>query len=148
MAEGANFNWSIALLPRDRDDAVIDVYGASLSVFKGEPDKQLASWLFIKWLSEADQQAKWSRGTNYFPTRKSVANKLTQYFSENPQYEKAFGFLENTWAIEPAVAAYDECRNEINTMMNAVVTGKDVDTWLADTLTKCNEILEENAPKK
>jgi multiple sugar transport system substrate-binding protein/sn-glycerol 3-phosphate transport system substrate-binding protein len=147
VAEGANFDWSIALLPRDRDDPVIDVYGASLSVFKSDPDRQLASWLFLKWLAEAQQQARWSRGTNYFPTRQSVANEMTQYFSENPQYEKAFHFLENAWAIEPGVAAYDECRAEINAMLNAVVAGEDVDQWLSDTLGECNKILEWLAPE-
>lgn len=147
VSEGANFNWSIALLPRDRDDAVIDVYGASISVFKSTPEKQLASWLFLKWLSEAEQQARWSRGTNYFPTRQSAANEMTQYFSENPQYEKAFRFLDNTWAIEPGVVAYDECRTEIDNMLNAVAAGESVEQWLSDTLEKCNEILEEYAPQ-
>lgn len=147
VAEGANFNWSIALLPRERDDPVIDVYGASMSAFKSEPEKQLAAWLFLKWVSEPDQQAKWSRGTNYFPTRKSVASEMSQYLAENPQYEKAFGFLENTWAIEPGVAAYDECRNEIGEMLNAVLAGEDVDQWLSDTLEECNQILTDAAPQ-
>ena len=101
---------------------MIDVYGASLSVFKSTPERQLAAWLFLKWLAEPEQQAKWSRGTNYFPTRKSVA-------------------------AEPGVAAYDECRNEIGEMLNAVAAGEDVDKWLSETLNECNTILKEAAPQ-
>ena len=146
VAEGEGFNWSIAPLPTSLDAPRPDIYGASLSIFKTTPEKQLAAWLFIKWFTEPEQQARWARASNYFPVRASAADLLSDYFAENPQYEKAFGFLQYNPAIEPGVAGYDECRDAIGDMLNAVANGEDTATWMADTVSDCNAFLEEAAP--
>jgi len=147
VAEGAGFEWSIAPLPTSLDTPKVDIYGASLSIFRSTPEEQLAAWLFIKWFAEPEQQARWAQASNYFPVRRSAAEMLTDYFAENPQYEKAFSFLGYDIVIEPGVAGYDECRDEIGEMLNAVAGGEDPATWLADTLEECNAFLEEAAPQ-
>jgi multiple sugar transport system substrate-binding protein/sn-glycerol 3-phosphate transport system substrate-binding protein len=137
IAEAADFNWSISTLPTTLETPRVNIYGASLSILRTTPEKQLASWLFIRWLTEPEQSARWSRNSNYFPVRESAANDLTDYFSENPQYEKAFGFLNHDMAIEPGVAGYHECRNSIEDMLEAVANKGDPVTRLADTLEEC-----------
>ncbi len=146
VAEGAGFNWSISPIPTALDAPHPDIYGASLSIFQTTPEKQLAAWLFIKWFTEPEQQARWARASNYFPVRASAADLLTDYFAENPQYEKAFSFLTYEPAIEPGVAGYDECRDAIGDMLGAVANGEDAATWLADTVSECNTFLQEAAP--
>ncbi|HIQ02376.1 MAG TPA: extracellular solute-binding protein, partial [Anaerolineales bacterium] len=146
VAEGAGFNWSIAPIPTSLDAPKVNIYGASLSIFRTTPEKQLAAWLFIKWFTEPEQQARWARASNYFPVRASAADLLGDYFAENPQYEKAFSFLGYDIAIEPGVAGYDECRDAIGDMMGAVASGEDPATWLADTVEECNVFLGEAAP--
>jgi multiple sugar transport system substrate-binding protein/sn-glycerol 3-phosphate transport system substrate-binding protein len=147
VSEGGGFAWSISTMPTTLDTPRVDIYGASLSIMHTTPEKQLASWLFIKWLTEPEQSARWSRASNYFPVRQSVAAELADYFAENPQYEKAFGFLGYDLTIEPGVIAYDECRDLINTMMDAVATtDADPATLLADALEECNAFLAELAP--
>ncbi|NIM94745.1 MAG: extracellular solute-binding protein [Anaerolineales bacterium] len=141
--EGAGFTWSISTLPTTLETPRVNIYGASLSIMRTTPEEQLAAWLFIKWLTEPEQSALWSRGTNYFPVRESAAQELTEYFSENPQFEKAFGFLDYDIAIEPGVATYDECRDLISEMLEAVALGDDPATWLADTIAECNAFLAE-----
>ncbi len=146
VAEGAGFNWSIAPIPSDLDSPRPDIYGASLSIFKTTPEKQLAAWLFIKWFTEPEQQARWARASNYFPVRASAADLLSDYFAENPQYEKAFSFLSYEPAIEPGLAGYDECRDVIGDMLQAVAAGDDPATLLSNTVEECNAFLEEAAP--
>jgi multiple sugar transport system substrate-binding protein/sn-glycerol 3-phosphate transport system substrate-binding protein len=147
VEEGADFNWSISTLPADLDSPRVNIYGASLSILRTSPEKQLASWLFIKWLTEPEQSAHWSRTTNYFPVRKSVAVELGDYFEENPQYEKAFGFLSNDMVIEPRTASYQECRDAISEMLDTVIGGGDPALSLTNSLEECNILMEEIAPE-
>jgi multiple sugar transport system substrate-binding protein/sn-glycerol 3-phosphate transport system substrate-binding protein len=147
VAEGGGFNWSISTMPTTLDTPRVNIYGASLSILRTAPEKQLAAWLFIKWLTEPEQSAHWARATNYFPVRQSAADELSDYFAENPQYQKAFGFLGHDIAIEPGVVAYDECRDGIGEMLDAMAAGGDPSTWLADTLAECNAFMQEIAPK-
>ena len=147
VAEGADFNWSISAMPTTLDSPRVNIYGASLSIMRTLPEKQLASWLFIKWLTEPEQSARWTRATNYFPVRRSAADGLTDYFAENPQFEKAFGLLGHDIAIEPGLFGYDECRDMIGEMLNAVAAGGDPKTWLDTTVKECNAFMQVVEPK-
>ncbi len=147
VAEGAGFNWSVAPMPTSLDAPRANIYGASVSVFRTTPEAQLASWLFIKWFSEPEQQARWAHASNYFPVRASAADLLADYFAAAPQFQQAFGFLSYDLAIEPGVAGYDECRDAIENMMVATANGEDAATWLADTVEDCNTYLAEAAPQ-
>jgi multiple sugar transport system substrate-binding protein len=137
------FNWSVSTLPTTLNKARVNIYGASLSIFRSTQEKQLAAWLFIKWLTEPEQSARWTRASDYFPVRQSAADGLGAYFDANPQFAKAFGLLGNDIAIEPGVVGYDECRNLIGQMLNAVVAGEDPAVCLAKTVQECNEFLRE-----
>ena len=94
--EAGQFDWSVAPLPHTTSKPQINVYGASVSVPKTTPEQQLAAWLFIRWFTEPEQQVRWVETSNYFPVRKSVANNLGSYFSNNPNYEVAFNALKNS----------------------------------------------------
>ncbi|HEY68832.1 MAG TPA: ABC transporter substrate-binding protein [Thermoflexia bacterium] len=144
--EGAGFSWSVNPPPHTTPKPRLNIYGASLSIFKSTPEEQLAAWLFLKWLSEPEQQAKWASGTGYFPTRQSAADLLADYFEEHPIYKKAFTFMSMDYGIESPVAGYDECRDAIAEMLVAVMEGEDAQMQLDATVEQCNEYLEEAAP--
>lgn len=146
-SEMGAFEWSVAPIPHTTQTPVMDVYGASLSVPKSTPEKQLAAWIFIKWLSSAEQQARWVRASNYFPVRESTASELTDYFKENPQYEDAFNILTTSVTkAEPPFAGYDEVRDAAAAAFNAILDGADIDETLADLDEEANEIHEEASP--
>jgi len=93
-------------------------------VFKTTPEKQLASWLFIRWFAEKDPNVRWAQDANYFPIRRSAAEspEMQAYMEKWPQYKTAFGFLE--WGKgEPVVPAYQDMRGLIGDAITAVVTG-------------------------
>lgn len=144
--EGAGFDWSVAPPPHTTPEPRMNIYGASQSIFVSSPEEQLAAWLFIKWMSEPEQQATWASGTGYFPTRQSAADLLEDYFAENPVYKEAFTFMSYDYGIESPVAGYDECRSAIEEMLTAVLSGEDAQAQLEATVTTCNEYLEEAAP--
>ncbi len=143
VGEGADFSWSVAPLPQVNDEPVINLYGASVSVAAGHtPEQDLATWLFIKYYTSPEVQAKWAQASNYFPVRQSVANNLGDYFEANPAYEKAFAFLKYG-KTEPPVPGYDEVRKMIEQEMAAIVEGEDVVSTLKLATAEANAILAE-----
>jgi multiple sugar transport system substrate-binding protein/sn-glycerol 3-phosphate transport system substrate-binding protein len=136
VAEGANFNWSVAALPHT-GDPVQNIYGASVSIPKSTPERQLAAWIWLKYYTSADPQAAWAQASMYFPTRASVADQMTDFFAANPAYATAFDMLQYGIA-EPNVPGYDFVRDEIEAVMAAIVDDPTLDVTTA--LTDFNEV--------
>jgi ABC-type glycerol-3-phosphate transport system substrate-binding protein len=117
--------------------------GPVFAVFRATPEKQLAAWLFLRWLAEPQQQARWAQAFSTFPIRVSAVDMMEGYLAENPQYEKALGLLQLKAAIEPGVIGYGECRNAVEEMLLAVARRGEPGVWLANTADACNASLEE-----
>lgn len=143
VADGYGGNWAVAPLPHTTADPVQNIYGASVSIPVTTPEQQLAAWLFVKYYTSADVQAGWARASNYFPVRESVADGLTDYFAENPQYEAAFNLLEYGKA-EPPVGSYDLVRGLIADALVQVADGADVTETVTALQEEATELLEES----
>ena len=142
VEEGANFAWSVDALPHVTPDPVMNLYGASISIPKTTPEKELAAWLFLKYFTSPDVQATWVKASNYFPVRKSVAENLSDYFEENPQYAKAFGLLPYA-KTEPPVPGYDFVRDLVREAMAAIADGADIQSTLDQLNQEANDILAD-----
>ena len=139
---GTGFEWSIAPLPHGDGPPVVNVYGASVSICRTTPAQQLATWLFLRWFTEPEQQARWVRASNYFPARVSAAAGLRDYFEENKNYEKAYLLLEYGRS-EPALTGYQQVRRLIADAIVEVVDGGRVDQILERLEKRANETLVE-----
>jgi multiple sugar transport system substrate-binding protein len=142
VAEGAGFKWSISHLPTTLPRALMYVQGPCFSLFRSTPEKQLASWLFLKWFTEPEQQVRWVRTFSALPVRISTADLLETYIVENPRYEIALDLLDDEVAVEPGVAGYGACRESIQEMLAAIARQGEPAPWLADTLRECEASLE------
>jgi multiple sugar transport system substrate-binding protein len=138
--DGVGFAWGVTHPPHGEAGPVVNVYGASLAVGRTTPERQLAAWLFVKWFTQAPQQARWVRASNYFPVRKSTAHELQEYFDENPQYCCAYDLLEYGRS-EPSVAGYQQVRRMIEDAMVAVLDGEDMGAVLAALENRANRTL-------
>jgi ABC-type glycerol-3-phosphate transport system substrate-binding protein len=141
IAEAANFDWSLSVLPYTTPEAQVGVYGTGMTILPTTPKEQLAAWLFIRWLAEPEQQARWAQGAGCFPIRRSALDIVEEDVAQYPQYSLASQFLAHQWISEPAVTAFGACRAEIARMIYAVTAGEDVNQWLADTRSLCNQAL-------
>ncbi len=140
---GGGFDWSVAPLPTTRGTPRVYMHGPIFLVLRTTPAQQLAAWLFIKWFTEPDQQARWARALSYFPVRASTADLLQDHFAQSPPYQTAFGLLGYEVAMEPSVAGYDVCREAIREMLTAVVNGGDAAAQLSGAVEKCNASLSD-----
>ncbi len=144
--ETGGFAWSVAPIPYSGATPVQNIYGASTSVAKTDPATQLASWLFLKYWTSPESQAQWATASNYFPTRDSVAEGMSEYFAENTAYATAFDLLQYG-KPEPPVAGYDNIRDVAEeAFIDIIYNGADAATALADLDIQANQILEDSAP--
>jgi ABC-type glycerol-3-phosphate transport system substrate-binding protein len=144
--EAGGFEWTVAPIPYTGSDPVTNIYGASTSIVRTDPATQLASWLFLKYWSEPENQSVWAQSSNYFPARASVADDLSDYFQENEAYGTSFEWLKYGKA-EPPVAGYDNVRDVVEEAAIAIIfDGADIESTLADLDVQANEILAESAP--
>ncbi|MFN2272385.1 MAG: ABC transporter substrate-binding protein [Anaerolineae bacterium] len=142
VAEGAGFNWSISYLPTTLSEPRVSVRGPSFSLFQSTPEKQLAAWLFLKWFTAPEQQARWVRAFGDLSVRSSTADFLQDYIAENPRYDGALSFLDGEVAVEPGVVGYGKCREAMREMLSAIASRGEPAPWLADTVRICDASLE------
>lgn len=89
-----NDEWIALPFPGDERDALV-VYGSSFIVFNSDDETQLASWLFIRWMLSAENQAEWVRSTGLFPLRDSALDLLADYSTDHPQWAEAVEYLSS-----------------------------------------------------
>jgi len=139
---GMAFEWGVAPPPRVGPEPIVNVYGASVSVCRSTPERQVASWLFLKWFTAPAQQARWVRASSYFPVRHSTARELTDLFAANPKYQQVYELLDYG-RTEPSVAGYQPVRRMIGEAMVKVMLGGDVDELLTRLEAEANATLAE-----
>jgi ABC-type glycerol-3-phosphate transport system substrate-binding protein len=93
--KGDKFQWSGAIIPQGPENLktpATTIFGANAIIFKSTPEKQLASWLFLKYFTAKDVTSYWSTASGYLPVRRSAADSefTKKFFAEKPVNRAAF----------------------------------------------------------
>ncbi len=132
----------VIAVPHTTADPVQNIYGADVMITRTTPEQELAAWLFIKWFTTPEVQARWVEASNYFPTRAGTEEFLGDYVSQNPQWGAAAALLPFS-AYEPQLISYQAVRDATSQAFNEIMQGADVQSTL-DGLTKmANETQDE-----
>jgi len=91
---GSNDEWTVLTFPGEEHDAFV-VYGSSFVMFESDDETQLASWLFLRWMLSAENQARWVQSTGLFPLRASTMDLLADYSASHPQWASAVELLSS-----------------------------------------------------
>jgi multiple sugar transport system substrate-binding protein/sn-glycerol 3-phosphate transport system substrate-binding protein len=134
--------WGVTALPHTTADPVQNIYGGDVMIPATTPEIQLAAWIFIKYYTSPEIQAEWVRASNYFPTRASTADLLTDYLEENPVWATAVGLL-SYGSYEPQLISYQSVRDAAEQAFAAIVQGADIQTTLDDLTVEANELQAE-----
>ena len=138
---GLGFRWGVGPLPYEGEAPIANIYGASIAVGRTTPERQLASWLFLKWFTEPKQQARWAQASNYFPVRYSTAAELKPYFAANPRYKVVYDLLRYGKA-EPSIPGYQLVRRIIEETMVEVGQGGDIGRAMSSLQRRANATLD------
>jgi sn-glycerol 3-phosphate transport system substrate-binding protein len=103
------------------------VGGASLYLVEkaAAPEEIAASWDFVRWLNEPEQQATWHEGTGYIPIRTDAAElpQVQELWGERPQYRVPFEQLVEAGAPfgGPVIGNYKDFREAIVTSLERMM---------------------------
>lgn len=131
---GVTADWKIMTFPHTEGNETINAFVPSIIMMPSTPEKQLASWLFLKYLATPEAATQWSTGTGYFNPVPSSAEALkTATFTAAglaPFFNDAnalFGKEGIKVYSSPAISAYSKVRDLISTAIADVTSnGKDV----------------------
>ena len=130
---GVTADWGVSTFPHTDGNEIIQVFVPSIIMMPSTPEKQLASWMFLKYLATPEVASKWSEGTGYFNPVPSTADALkTATFTADglaPYFNAANALISNP-AIKvyssPAISAYSKVRDLMATAIADVTSnGKD-----------------------
>jgi ABC-type glycerol-3-phosphate transport system substrate-binding protein len=102
-SDTADDRWTVAAFPGSHEPSIV-TYGPSYAVLKSGPEKELAAWLFIRWLLDPERQAQWVRVSGLFPLRSAEMPLLADYASAHPQWEAAVDLLADAHPVPPAAS--------------------------------------------
>jgi multiple sugar transport system substrate-binding protein/sn-glycerol 3-phosphate transport system substrate-binding protein len=114
-------NWGVAAIPHTTAEPVQNIYGGDIMVTSTTPEQQLAAWIFAKWFTLPENQARWDEISGYFPTRRDTQQYLEGYIEENPQWGSALDLLEYG-TYEPQLISYQSVRDQAEETFNAVLS--------------------------
>ena len=124
-------NWVNTTTPWTESNQVVQLFVPSAVVVPSTPEQNLASWLFLKYLTSTENQITWTESTAYFPMRISAAEGLSEEFVAGNPYWASVNELIASEDVgiysSPQVLSYGDIRALIATAVADVTTnGMDV----------------------
>jgi multiple sugar transport system substrate-binding protein len=104
-----NDSWTVLPFPSPGAQPVMPVFGPSYTLLPSTPEKQLAAWLFVRWLAQPENQARWIEATDSLPLSGAVQDHLASYRQSHPQWAAAVDALPYAVA-EPALPSWAQVR--------------------------------------
>jgi ABC-type glycerol-3-phosphate transport system substrate-binding protein len=89
---GNSDEWMVLPIPGTNGTALV-TSGSSYTLLQSTPEKQLATWLFVRGLLSPENQAQWVEATGLLPLRFSALDSLEQYRAAHPQWTIAVGYI-------------------------------------------------------
>ena len=81
------------------------VYGSSYVILNSTDEEQLAAWLFVRWLTDNKQDARWVEATHLFPLHTSTIELLGDYEKTHPQWKQAVDVLPEG-SLQPQLTSW------------------------------------------
>jgi ABC-type glycerol-3-phosphate transport system substrate-binding protein len=141
--EAGNFDqWVVLPFPGSTGEAVINAYGPAYAVLESTPEEQLASWLFIKWILQPQNQAQFIEASGYLPVSASALEYLESYAAENPLWAQAVELIPYGQA-EPSLGSWGIARYVFGDAVQELFAPDTRGDQIPALLEKLEEILNE-----
>jgi multiple sugar transport system substrate-binding protein len=101
--------WTVLPFPSPSGEPAITVYGPSYSVATSTPARELAAWLFLKWLLQPNNQARLVAESGALPLSLPAREALQDYAAAHPHWAAAVDLLPLA-RPEPGLPSWDLVR--------------------------------------
>ena len=106
---GSRDRWTVLPFPSAASRPVLEVYGPLYTLLTGSQEQQLAAWLFLRWLSSPDNQARLVQASGALPVSEAALESLEAYAGRYPQWVAALDFLRYA-RVEPSYRSWGQVR--------------------------------------
>jgi ABC-type glycerol-3-phosphate transport system substrate-binding protein len=86
---GSEDEWTVIPYPDSADHPLVLESGPSYFIFTGDANKELAAWLFIRWLIQPEQQIKLDQASWSIPVSQALRSDPARVGITSPQWETA-----------------------------------------------------------
>lgn len=124
---GDRFAWSVARTPQETDEPITQLWGGNHVILaSGDPEQELAAWLFMRWFAGTEAQSIYAARTGYSPAVRSALDTelLSANYEENPQKLAAFENVFVNAEILPPTAAGNAINDMVTGVVEEVVLGR------------------------
>ena len=98
----------------------------SVVIFDSTPETELASWLFLQYLTSPEVQAEWSQYSGYYPTRKDSLLFLKQFREDNPAWASGLYLLGYSRSA-PLVPSWQTVKLAVEDAFEEIITNPEID---------------------
>jgi ABC-type glycerol-3-phosphate transport system substrate-binding protein len=111
--------WTVIPFPGLEGKQTVVAYGPSYALIKSDETRQLAAWLFIRWMLDKDNQFKWVQTTQLYPLRVSVLAAVNETRSASPQWLAAAALIPQAQPA-PETANWHVAKQVLEDAMNGI----------------------------
>jgi len=119
-------DWTIIEFPGVDGGKSVNLFGQYVAITNTNPEREMAAWVFLKYLTSPEVQAKWIEGSAYYPARNDVVPLIGDYIDANPIWSIGLSFLDSGKA-EPAWASWTQVRRDVGDSFAAILQGSEDD---------------------
>ena len=147
--EGADYSpdWVVTTTPWTEGNRSVQLFAPGIIITPSTPEQELASFLFLKFFTQATSQEAWTTATSYFPMNTETMANLGGFMEENPFFTQGLELLNNPdIAIyqSPQQLSYGAIRGLIDQAIADVTSnGRDVMEVAQELEAEANEIHED-----
>jgi multiple sugar transport system substrate-binding protein len=146
QSAGSSDQWTVIPFPEDTNSTtpfvspVVLAHGPDLMITSSTHERQLAAWLFARWLISPEVQSRWVRADGTIPLRAATLDLLSDYAKTHPQWNSLAGSLDKARS-EPAYASWEIVRWVISDAAAQLFSS----TFVADDIPDLLKMLEKTA---
>jgi len=140
---GSDDEWSYIPFVGEAGLAV-NSYLQTVGMVGSTPERELATWLFAKWFTAPEQQAKWIEASAYYPSRAGTVPLLQAYAADKPQWASGLDLVP-LGQVEPSIASWSSVRRLVQDTYAAILQGTpdQIPTLLSDLNEAAAEAMAE-----
>lgn len=105
---GSRDEWTVLAFPGTNGGDFL-TYGSSYVILKSDDTRQMAAWLFVRWMLSPENQTRWVKSTSLYPLRASALDALQDYGEGHPQWQAAVELLPLA-QVPPQIPAWRKMR--------------------------------------
>lgn len=87
-------DWQV--IPFPGQTPVIIAYGADFAILEEDIPHQLASWVFLRWMMQSENQMRWAENTGLFPVTLAALNLAGSSTSLPKQYHRSVDLIKTS----------------------------------------------------